>query len=81
MPPDAGVAVAGTSPRADVINSVEAQPASTWSNASASRWSTVSPYRCRTATTRAANQQRFCAGGRPGTSDDDDDDATPRKSH
>ena len=35
------VAAAGTSPRANVINSVEAQPARTWSNASASRWSMV----------------------------------------
>ena len=57
-----GAAVAGTAPRANAINSVEAQPDSTRSNASASRWSMVSPYRCRTVTTRAANQQRFCAG-------------------
>ena len=57
-----GATVVGTAPRANVINSVEPQPASTWSSASASRWSTVSPYRCRTAITRAANQQRFCAG-------------------
>ena len=39
--------MAATSPRANVINSVEAQPASTWSNAAASRWSMVRPYRCR----------------------------------
>ena len=45
-----------------MINSVEAQPASTSSNAFASRRSMVRPYRCRTAITRAANQQRFCAG-------------------
>ena len=57
-----GVAGAGTAPRANVINSVEAQPASTWSRAAASRRSMVRPYRCRTAITRAANQQRFCAG-------------------
>ena len=44
----ASVAVAGTSPRANVINSVEEQPASTRSNASASRRSMVSSYRCRT---------------------------------
>ena len=40
--------------RANVINSVEAQPASTWSNASASPRSMVRPYRCRTAIIRAA---------------------------
>ena len=37
------VAVAGTSPRANVINSVDVHPASIWSSASASRRSMVSP--------------------------------------
>ena len=45
----AGDAGAGTSPRANVISSVEAQPASTSSSASASRRSRVRLYRCRTA--------------------------------
>ena len=36
-------AVAGTSPRANVINSVDVHPASIWSSASASRRSMVSP--------------------------------------
>ena len=52
----------GTSPRANTIKSVEVHPANTSSRASASRWSIVSPYRCRTAITRGANQQRFCSG-------------------
>ena len=38
----AAAAVAGTSPPANVINSVEVHPASTWSSASASRRSTDS---------------------------------------
>ena len=45
----------------DVVgtNAVDAHPANTCSNASASRWSIVKPYLRRTATTDAANQQLF----------------------
>ena len=63
-----GAAVVGTAPRANVINSVEAQPASTWSSASASRWSMVSPPRGRAAPERDVDVARASGGvGRAGS--------------
>ena len=58
VPLAAGGAVGGTASRAKMINSVEAQPDSTWSSASASRWSMVARTVAGAAITRAANQHR-----------------------
>ena len=55
-------AAAGAVPSASMLNSVDEHVDNTRSRAAASRWSMVSPYFWRTATTLSANQQRLRSG-------------------